>query len=143
MTTERPGEPPDVGPEGAAVFLSLVIPAHNEERRLPATFDRIRDFLKDQPYRAEVLVIENASSDGTWEVANAAAGRDPDAIGVEGGCAMAGKSAAEWLGRLRDWQSAGASHLCLRTLDGGLDASAQLELMREARRLLDAEGIAP
>jgi probable F420-dependent oxidoreductase len=72
----------------------------------------------------------------------AAAGRDPDTIGFEGGCAMAGKSAAEWLGRLRDWQAAGASHLCLRTLDGGLGASAQLELMREARSRLDAEGIA-
>jgi probable F420-dependent oxidoreductase len=72
----------------------------------------------------------------------AAAGRDPDAIGFEGGCAMAGKSAAEWLGRLRDWRAAGASHLCLRTLDGRLGASAQLELLREARSRLDSEGIA-
>ena len=77
MTTERPLEPPEVAPEGPAVFLSLVIPAHNEARRLPATFDRIRYFLKDRPYRAEILVVENASSDRTWEIANAAAGRDP------------------------------------------------------------------
>ena len=76
MTTERSGELREVAREATAVFLSLVIPAHNEERRLPETFDRIRDFLKHQSYRAEVLVIENASSDRTWEIANAAAERD-------------------------------------------------------------------
>jgi glycosyltransferase involved in cell wall biosynthesis len=58
------------------VFLSLIIPAHDEERRLPATFDRIREYLDRQPYRAEVLVVENASSDRTWEIANDAAARD-------------------------------------------------------------------
>jgi len=71
------------------------------------------------------------------------AGRDADAIGFEGGCGMAGKDSVEWLGRLRDWQGAGASHLCLRTLDGGLDAAAQIALMRAARKVLEGEGIAP
>ena len=71
-----------------------------------------------------------------------AAGRDPDAIGMEGGCGMAGKSTEEWLGRLRDWQGAGVSHLCLRTLDGELSAAEQLELMQSAHRVLVSEGIA-
>jgi probable F420-dependent oxidoreductase len=71
-----------------------------------------------------------------------AAGRDPTTIGLEGGCGMAGKSNEEWLARLRDWDAAGASHLCLRTLDGKLDTAAQLDLMREARRILEVEGIA-
>lgn len=71
-----------------------------------------------------------------------AAGRDPAAIGLEGGCGMAGKTTEEWLGRLRAWQGAGASHLCLRTLDGDLDAGAQLDLMQEAHRVLGLEGIA-
>jgi probable F420-dependent oxidoreductase len=70
------------------------------------------------------------------------AGRDPDAIGLEGGCGMAGKSTEEWLGRLRDWEGAGASHLCLRTLDGELSAPEQLDLMQEAHRVLGMEGIA-
>ncbi len=71
-----------------------------------------------------------------------AAGRDPGSIGLEGGCGMAGKTTAEWLGRLRDWDGVGASHVCLRTLDGELDAASQLDLMRDAHRILHLEGIA-
>lgn len=67
--------------------------------------------------------------------------RDPDVIGMEGGCGMAGKSTEEWLGRLRDWESAGASHLCLRTLGGELSAREQLDLMQDAHRTLGLEGI--
>ncbi len=68
------------------------------------------------------------------------AGRDPELVGVEGGCGMAGKTTDEWLGRLRDWEGAGASHLCLRTLDGDLAAQEQLDLMQEAHRTLGLEG---
>ena len=67
--------------------------------------------------------------------------RDPDVIGMEGGCGMAGKSTGEWLGRLRDWESVGASHLCLRTLGGELSAREQLDLMQDAHRTLGLEGI--
>lgn len=77
MTTECPGQPPEVAAEDPAVFLSVVIPAYNEERRLPASLENILHFLDRQTYRAEVLVVENGSSDRTWEVANAAAERDP------------------------------------------------------------------
>ncbi len=77
MTIECPGRPPEAAAEGSAVFLSLVIPAYNEERRLPASFEKILHFLDRQTYRAEVLVVENGSSDRTWDVANAAAERDP------------------------------------------------------------------
>ncbi|MEM9175797.1 MAG: TIGR03619 family F420-dependent LLM class oxidoreductase [Myxococcota bacterium] len=69
------------------------------------------------------------------------AGRDPASIGLEGGCGMAGKSTEEWLARLRDWKGAGASHLCLRTLDGELSAREQLDLMQAAHRVLGMEGI--
>lgn len=46
-------------------FLSIIIPAFNEEKRLPPTLQRIADFLRAQPYRSEVLVVENGSTDGT------------------------------------------------------------------------------
>jgi dolichyl-phosphate beta-glucosyltransferase len=46
-------------------FLSIIIPAYNEERRLPPTLVRIADFLRHQPYSAEVLVVENGSTDNT------------------------------------------------------------------------------
>jgi len=49
--------------------LSIVVPAHNEELRLPGSLSRILDHLGQQPYSWEVLVVENGSSDRTAEVA--------------------------------------------------------------------------
>jgi dolichyl-phosphate beta-glucosyltransferase len=53
----------------ASPFLSIVIPAHNEERRLPRALEQIFTFLQAQSYTAEVLVVENGSSDRTFEIA--------------------------------------------------------------------------
>jgi dolichyl-phosphate beta-glucosyltransferase len=50
-------------------FLSIVVPAHNEELRLPRCLTLIEAFLKTQPYQAEVLIVENGSHDRTLEVA--------------------------------------------------------------------------
>jgi len=50
-------------------FLSLVIPAYNEENRLPETLNRILAYLEKQDYSAEVLIVENGSRDHTFEVA--------------------------------------------------------------------------
>lgn len=49
-------------------FLSLIIPAYNEENRLPATLDQVLDFLDQQSYTSEILVIDNASTDRTGEI---------------------------------------------------------------------------
>lgn len=46
-------------------YLSIIIPAYNEEKRLPPTLVRIADFLRHQSYTAEVLVVENGSTDKT------------------------------------------------------------------------------
>ena len=50
-------------------FLSIVLPAHNEANRLPGTLETIDDFLCRQSYTAEVLVVENASTDDTLDLA--------------------------------------------------------------------------
>lgn len=55
----------------SAPFLSIIIPAHNEEKRLPQTLEQVFAFLKSQTYTAEVLVVENGSNDRTFEVAEA------------------------------------------------------------------------
>ncbi len=52
-------------------LLSIIIPAHNEQSRLPRTLEQVAAFLREQKYEAEVLVVENASSDRTAEVAEA------------------------------------------------------------------------
>ncbi len=63
---------PDSFPEAAlpmstdpAVRLSVVIPAFNEACRLPRTLDDVADYLSRQPYRAEVVVVDDGSSDDT------------------------------------------------------------------------------
>src|ERR1700722_1394080 len=46
--------------------LSIVIPAYNEERRLPATLDRILAYLERSPIQvSEILVVDDGSRDGT------------------------------------------------------------------------------
>ena len=49
--------------------LSIVIPAYNEELRLPATLERIAAYLKTSGREAEVLVVDDGSKDRTAAVA--------------------------------------------------------------------------
>lgn len=56
-------------------FLSVVIPAHNEQNRLPGTLEQLFHFLDQQPYTSEVIVVENGSVDRTHEVAKEFADR--------------------------------------------------------------------
>lgn len=50
-------------------FLSLIIPAHNEESRLPRAMGQVFAFLEKQSYTSEVLLVENGSQDRTLDVA--------------------------------------------------------------------------
>ena len=56
-------------------FLSIVIPAHNEESRLPPSLAQIDVFLRRQGLTAEVIIVENGSHDHTYEVAQECARR--------------------------------------------------------------------
>ena len=58
-------------------FLSIIIPAYNEEARLPGSLEKITTFLAQQAYRAEVLIVENGSSDRTYAIAQEFAQKDP------------------------------------------------------------------
>jgi glycosyltransferase involved in cell wall biosynthesis len=49
--------------------VSVVIPAYNEARRLPATLVGWREFLSAQPYEWELVVANDGSSDATASVA--------------------------------------------------------------------------
>lgn len=51
--------------QGKTPFLSIIIPAYNEELRLPPTLARVAAFLRTQSYVAEVIVVENGSTDNT------------------------------------------------------------------------------
>ncbi len=45
--------------------LSIIIPCHNEEKRIGKTLWRIDSYLKEKEYKYEILVIENDSTDST------------------------------------------------------------------------------
>ena len=60
-----------------SLLLSLILPAYNEEQRLPESLGKIQAFLDEQPYAAEVLVVENGSIDQTAQVANDFVSQDP------------------------------------------------------------------
>jgi len=57
--------------------LSIVVPAYNEEQRLPPTLDRLHAFLSAQPLRYEIVVVDDGSKDKTCEVVEAAMTRIP------------------------------------------------------------------
>lgn len=57
--------------------LSIVIPAYNEQERLPATLQRWSEYLRAQPYSAEIIVVDDGSRDRTAEVTRAAMAQIP------------------------------------------------------------------
>jgi dolichyl-phosphate beta-glucosyltransferase len=50
-------------------LLSIVIPAYNEETRLPDSLKLIVDFVSRQTYPIEVIVVDNNSTDRTHAIA--------------------------------------------------------------------------
>ena len=48
--------------------LSIIIPAVNEENRLPETLGKIERYLAAKRFRAEVLVVDDGSTDSTAQV---------------------------------------------------------------------------
>jgi glycosyltransferase involved in cell wall biosynthesis len=62
---------------GRAVELSVVVPAYNEERRLPGLLDALGTHL--DPSTNEIIVVDDGSSDATSEVASRALAHLPGA----------------------------------------------------------------
>ena len=50
------------------MHLSIIIPAYNEEKRLPKTLAEIDKYLKKQNYNYEIIVVSDGSKDKTVEV---------------------------------------------------------------------------
>jgi dolichyl-phosphate beta-glucosyltransferase len=59
-------------------LLSIIIPAYNEASRLPQTLEQVFSFLAGEDYSAEVIVVENGSSDKTLSLAQELTKKYPD-----------------------------------------------------------------
>src|SRR6202049_3818454 len=60
-----------------AVELSIVIPAYNEEPRLPASLARIAAYIRASGRETEVVVVDDGSRDGTAAAAESFRGEIP------------------------------------------------------------------
>jgi len=52
-----------------APFLSIVIPAYNEEKRLPESLAQVDAFVRSQTFPVEVIIVNNNSTDNTTRIA--------------------------------------------------------------------------
>lgn len=66
--------------------LTVVVPAYNEEQRIDQSLRRMLSYFATQPYRAEILVVDDGSTDRTAEhVRDIAQGRsDLQLLSYEG-----------------------------------------------------------
>lgn len=60
------------------VDLSIVVPAYNEEHRLPPTLARLAAYLASQPMRWEIVVVDDGSRDDTCGVVERAMATIPN-----------------------------------------------------------------
>jgi dolichyl-phosphate beta-glucosyltransferase len=49
----------------SAPYLSVIVPAYNEERRLPFSLQRIRDYLEGKAEIYEIVIVDDGSTDNT------------------------------------------------------------------------------
>lgn len=52
------------------MYLSVIIPAYNEEKRIGKTLQSVGEYLARQSFDYEILVVNNRSKDGTVQVAH-------------------------------------------------------------------------
>jgi glycosyltransferase involved in cell wall biosynthesis len=123
--------------------VSIVIPAYNEARRLPATLAGWHTFLAAQPFSSEVVVADDGSLDATADVA-AQAGARVIALRPnrgKGGAVKAGVLAAggEVIAYVDADMNVAPEHLgaALRLLDRGADLVAG---QRDLSEYASAEG---
>src|SRR6266576_6664148 len=68
-----------------AIELSIVIPVHNEEAVLPQLFEELVQTFERQLKSCnpvEVVLVNDGSEDGSWDLIAAACDRDPRFVGI-------------------------------------------------------------
>ena len=68
---------------GAGPKYSIVIPAYNESARIPATLESVVSCIRTRGWEAQVLVVNDGSTDATADVVRAFAQRAPEVRLIE------------------------------------------------------------
>lgn len=50
------------------IYISIIIPAYNEEKRLSRTLEKVDEYLKKQSFSYEIIVVSDGSKDKTSQV---------------------------------------------------------------------------
>ena len=61
----------DLMNDNPSIYLTIVIPAYNEESRLPKTLDSIFAYMANKDYLYEIIVVDDGSQDNTSEIVKA------------------------------------------------------------------------
>jgi dolichyl-phosphate beta-glucosyltransferase len=123
-----------------STFLSVIIPAHNEENRLPDTLEQVIRFLEGESFTYEIIIVENGSTDKTFDVAQEFAREHKNAHVIQ---SERGKGAAVKRGMLEAqgeyrfmcdadlrclWRDRRLSRLCSRGFDIAIASREAKEL---------------
>jgi len=65
-------------PAGTRPEIDIVVPVHNEERDLERGIRRLHEYLARFPFSAQITIADNASTDGTTEIADRVSAELPD-----------------------------------------------------------------
>jgi dolichyl-phosphate beta-glucosyltransferase len=59
------------------MYYSFIIPAYNESERLATSLPKVFAYIRERQIQAEVIVVNDGSSDNTAEIARSFASRYP------------------------------------------------------------------
>jgi glycosyltransferase involved in cell wall biosynthesis len=62
--------------------ISVIVPLYNEEESLPELTDWIRRVMEQHGFSYEILLVDDGSTDGSWEVIRQLAASDPALRGI-------------------------------------------------------------
>jgi glycosyltransferase involved in cell wall biosynthesis len=82
MTADSDRELPETGVRQPSLDLSVVVPAWNEAESLPELTNRVRQVLEARGGTWELLIIDDGSTDATWQVVDELQAADPRVGGV-------------------------------------------------------------